>query len=393
MQFIASAPAIILGFSAVVTGSLADPASGHSDRIGTVMTVNGPVDPGRIGMTLMHEHLFIDYTLPLDRPEAWASAGLTYPNTAELRELWEAEYSPELNSRLRVGWPANRDALVIDDYELVVAELRKYSALGGDTIVEVTPKGMGRRTEYLRQAARDAGINIVAGTAWYQDEWLPDDVVERSVDSLAEELIRDVNVGIGDTGIRAGIIGEIGAESHPPGDLPTDNEIKVLRAAARAARTTGAAVSLHCLLQPGDPLRMLEILRQEGLALDRVIIGHVHAKIARDRAYLRRLARTGAYIEFDLLGYRESTAREAVVDDRTVADSIRELIEWGYGDRILLSHDVYSKGQLTRYGGYGYTFIPQHFLARLREIGVTQKQIDEIMIGNPRRILAFVEPR
>ncbi len=380
-------------------GLLAAPAAAADeipDLSGQVLTVNGPVAPQSLGIALMHEHIFINFPPPLEARDKWLSAGLPYPETPEAQHLWHQPLSFEIMGRLDIAWPANKDALTLTDEALAVDELNRFKAAGGGTVVELTSIGLGRNPGGLRRVAAATGLNIVMGGGWYRDEWLPEDVNERSIESLASQIVREITVGVdggvNSNGIRAGIIGEVGVESHPPGDPLTANEIKSLRAAARAAMATGAPLSLHTLLTPGDPLTVLDVLADEGMDLSRVIMGHMNATIVRDEAYMLAIAERGVYLEFDLLGFRESTAVSAFVDDRTVASGIMLLLEKGYGDRVLLSHDTAIKLQLVNYGGYGYGYIPTHFLPHLEERGLSKAQINMISVKNPARALTFAKP-
>ncbi len=341
----------------------------------------------------MHEHIFIDNRLSLDKPEKWQTSGIApYPDTPSRLELWSRPLTPDIYAQLELGWPQNAEALVLDDELVAAEEINAYRELGGGAIVEVSSIGLNRSPEQLHRVSMQTGVPIIMGTGWYLDEWMPDDVTERSINDLAAQIVRDITVGIGLTGIRAGIIGEVGAEAQLP-DMPmTLREIKSVRAAARAALATGSSISLHTFFAPGDPFTPLDILAEEGMPMDRVIVGHVHAAITRDLDYLMALAARGIYLEFDLLGYRESNVVEDVLDDRAVAEGILTLIREGFGRRILVSHDVYSKIQLRKYGGHGYTFVHRYFLPYLRRMGASKEDINRIMIENPGHILTFATP-
>ncbi len=360
---------------------------------GKVITVLGAVAPESLGKTLPHEHIFLDYALPLDRPDKWHSVGAPYPDTPERMALWKQPLDPSIYSKLWYGWPANRDALILDDERLLEKEIREFTSAGGKTIVDLTTEGLSRSPARLAQLARKLDMNIVMGAGWYRDEWMPDRITTHSIDELTKEIIHDITVGFGDTGVRAGIIGEVGVEAHGAEDPLTEREIKVLRASARAALATGAPISLHVVLMPGDPLTVLDILESEKMPLNRVVVGHAHAALVDDMAYLDKILKRGVYIEFDLLGFRESSAVEPLFNDAKVAAGIKELIDMGYEDKILLSHDVYMKAQLKQYGGYGYSYILEHFAPYLKKIGVGEEQITKMVEKNPQRMLTLAKPQ
>ena len=211
-------------------------------------------------------------------------------------------------------------------------------------------------------------------------------------DGLAAEIVRDITEGVSDTGIRAGIIGEVAAievVTHPQ----DSSEVKGIRAAARASRVTGAAISLHQWMGDGSALsRTLDILESEDADLSRVIVGHVDGVVSNDVPRLARVLKRGVTLQFDLFGtpYTLSNPR---LDTRPMADAIVALVRAGNADRILMSHDVCTKIQQHAYGGKGLDFVQLQVVPYLREHGVSEAQIYQITVENPRRLLAFAAPR
>ena len=134
-----------------------------------------------------------------------------------------------------------KDNSVLGDEATSIAEALEFKKNGGSTIVDVTSIGIGRDPLALRRLANSTGLNIVMGGGWYQKAYHPADMDQRTAEDMANEIIGDITTGVGDTGIRSGIIGEVGIN----GDPLTANEIKSLQASARASRATGAAISLH----------------------------------------------------------------------------------------------------------------------------------------------------
>ena len=207
------------------------------------------------------------------------------------------------------------------------------------------------------------------------------EIDRRSVDSLADDIVRDATVGVGGTGIRAGIIGEIGT------DKPwlSAQEERVHRAAARAARWTGLAITTHAV-QSTVGLDQLDVFEAEGADLTRVAIGHADSNPSLD--YHLAIVERGATVEFDFLGMT-FTPLERHGEGRII-DNLRALIGRGHVERILLSQDVCHDSQLRRYGGNGYTYLAESFLPRLREAGVSEAEIRTIKVDNPRRLLTIV---
>ena len=219
------------------------------------------------------------------------------------------------------------------------------------------------------------------------------------MEDLTDEIVRDVTVGVGDTGIRSGIIGEIGIEGAPI----TENEIKSIRASGRASRATGAPISFHRGGRGRERLTVIGTLGEEGTDMSRVIFGHSDS-IAGDLDLMLELLSHGVYIQFDLLGRVGAPLRYVPDGDdiqmfptsagtATVAEAIPKLIEAGYADRLLLSQDVCNKMHLKKYGGTGYSFILEKFLPEMRSRGVSEEHINMMMVENPKRILTFAEPQ
>ena len=308
-----------------------------------VMTVLGPVDPSELRFTLPHEHTQI--TL-------W-----------HIQSRWDY-------------WELTRDE------ELILEELRLFREAGGTALADLTLPGNGRDPLWLRRIAELSGLHIVMGGGWYRTAYYPPEAMidRRSVDSLADELVAEATEGVGDTGIRTGILGEVGT------DKPwlTPAEERVFRAVARASRRTGLAVSTHAVLSDVGAAE-LAVLEEEGIDPGRVVIGHADSYPVLDH-YLSLIAR-GASIEFDFLGM-SSQPQERHGEGRVI-DLLLELLHRGHVDRVLLSQDVCHNAQLRRYEGNGYTYLQTTFLPRLRERGVSQAEIDRLTIDNPRRILTI----
>lgn len=343
---------------------------------GRVLTVAGPVDPSRLGQTLMHEHVFVD----LRRPPGFHRPGEDSPEAAEPLTLANL-------ASVRHGRP-NADNDVLGDFDEMLAEVLAFARAGGGTMVEVSPIGLGRDPEALLRMSRASGLNVVMGGGWYTPTFHPPDMGERTVDELADVIVRDIVIGVGGTGVRSGIIGEVGAESAPL----TDDELKSVRASGRASGITGAPVTFHVGGVGEEKLRVLDILEEEGVAPSNVVMGHA-AEILTDPSLADRLLARGVFVEFDFLASPGSPWGHLVLtSDHKIARGIADLVERGHAGQIVLGHDVCQKIQLKRYGGQGYDYIPRHFLPALRRLGVSERAIHMIMVENPARALAFTDP-
>lgn len=307
-----------------------------------VMTVSGPIPPEKVGFALPHEHTGI---------HLWHVPG-----------RWDY-------------WELTADELTVAD------ELRDFRRRGGTTLVDLTLPGTGRDPERLRRMASRTGLQIVMGTGWYREPYYPAEarIDRRSVDDLAAELIREFTDGVDGSGVRPGIIGEIGT------DKPwiSAQEERVHRAAARASLATGMAITTHGVQSPVG-LDQLRIFEEEGVDPARVVIGHADSYPVLDH-YLALLDR-GANLEFDFIGHR--FASEEAAEPRLV-ELIIELLDRGYAGQVLLSQDVCHNSQLKANGGFGYTYLQQHFLPTLRTAAAGEGELARITTDNPRRLLTI----
>jgi phosphotriesterase-related protein len=358
------------------------------DQSGRAMTVLGPIDPAQLGPTLTHEHLFIRFWVPLEEPDRWTRLGLPRPQTPEELAIWNTPFTARDRMKLLTYFQRNRDGFTLDDLPTAVREVQAYQALGGRTIVDVTSTGLDPVPDKLREVAKRTGINLVAGTGFYRRAWHPADMAQRSLDDLTQFMVREIAVGMGSSGVRAGIIGEIPAE-HLVFTPQESDEVRVLRAAARASRATGAAITLHSDFGKMPNLHTsLDILEEEGADLSRVVVGHVASVASADPSFLESLLRRGVYLQFDVLG----NPLDLELPNRPMVDAIEALLLKGYSARILVSHDVCTKFQLREYGGYGFTFVQSVLVPHLLARGVSTRAIDDITVNNPRRVLTFVKP-
>ena len=197
-----------------------------SKMSGLAQTVLGPVEPQELGPTTTHEHLLIDFTCMFNEPVE-ASDRFRAHQPVTMENLGWVRYDPF----------RNKDNLELLDEDTAVSEALLYKGAGGMTVVDVTTIGIGRDPEALARIARLTGLNIVMGAGYYVDAVHPDDMGDRTDQDLSDEMVADLTEGVGDSAVKAGIIGELGC-SWPL----TENERKVLIAGARAQQATGAAI-------------------------------------------------------------------------------------------------------------------------------------------------------
>lgn len=342
-------------------------------RSGKVMTVAGPIPASALGVTLMHEHILNDC-------RCWWHT----PKTPERQYLAEGFVCMEILGELRQDPFVNKHNITLDDEPLAIAELKDFAREGGHTVVEPTCQGIGRDPAALRRISKASGLNIVMGAGYYLGSSHPAKVAEMTIDQIADEIVHEANVGVDGTDVKIGLIGEIGVSS----DFTAEEE-KSLRAAARAQGRTGLPLMVHL---PGWfrlGHKVLDIAEAEGADLRHTVLCHMNPS-HEDLAYQSELAARGAFIEYDMIGMDFFYADQQVQcpSDEEAARAIAKLVERGHIDRILLSHDVFLKMMLTRYGGNGYAYILKHFLPRLKRHGLDDAQLDILMRDNPRSVFA-----
>ena len=350
---------------------------------GQVMTVKGAMDPSNLGVTLMHEHIFSDFA---------KLASLNYDPTANSSRNGEKLTLENLH----LAREGKISPGIMSEEDVAIAEVLEYRTWGGNTIVDVTPIGLMRDTVTLRRISYVTGVNVIMGAAYFARVF-PENIERLSVEELTDNIIENITVGIDDSGIRAGIIGEVGIEGDPLGP----NEVKIIRASAQASKATGAPISFHRGGVDREKLEVLRTVAEEGADLARVVMGHADF-IAGDLPLLKELFALGVYVEFDFLGNigvplawqpgQEKVRPFSPADSAMVARTILELVEAGYEDRILLSHDVGGRLRLKRYGGTGYSFVLEKFLPHLRLGGIQDGQIHKFLVENPKRALTFAAP-
>lgn len=324
-----------------------------------VNTVRGELDVDELGFTLMHEHVFV----------VSAEVADAYPD---------------------IAW-GDKDARIATALEWLAAA----KTAGIDTIVDLTVLGAGRRIPELAQVQAQTDINLIVGTGYYTFNELPSFAANRrlrdpsklvgdSAEKILEKVfVRDITEGIPGTGVKASIIKCATDELGVTPDVET-----VLVATARAHRATGAAITTHT--DPGHRtgLDQQKIFLREGVDLSRVIIGHCGE--ARDLDYLRQILDAGSMIGFDRFGYnakRLPTTAERV-------EVLAQLCDQGYSEQIVLSHDAVCYADrmdqsFTKiFPDWNYSYVPTVVLPALRDRGVSESHIRQMMVGNPKRVFS-----
>ena len=318
-----------------------------------VETVLGPVAVEALGQTLMHEHVFVlDGEIERNYPGRW-------------------------NEQVRV-----------DD---AVAKLNEVATRGVRTVVDLTVLGLGRYVPRVREIAERVDVHIVVATGLYTYDDVPMFFRFRGPgklidgpDLLQQFFVTDLTQGIADTGVKAGILKCATDQSGL-----TPGVERVLRAVAFAHRETGAPISTHTHALTERGLEQQEVFRQEGVDLGRVVIGH--SGDTTDLDYLRRLMDAGSYIGMDRFGLDLMLSFE----DRV--NTVAALCQQGYAERMVLSHDascfthnfdVEAKAELLP--NWRFTHLHDEVLPALRERGVSDQDLEQMLVVNPAQILAYM---
>ncbi|MFG2227324.1 phosphotriesterase [Streptomyces sp. NPDC048644] len=295
-----------------------------------VRTVIGDIEPAALGVCDAHDHLFLS--------------------------------SPQLPGQ------------ELSDPEAAAAELHAFRAAGGGAVIQWTPYGMGRGAAELPRLARESGVRIVAATGLHQAVHYPPDVLERVRSGLAELFVAELTDGIGDTGVRAGLIKVAG------GFHGLDRHARhTMEAAAEAQHATGAVIGVHLELGTGAQDVLDLLCGTLEVPPDRVILGHLNR--SPDLTVHRWAARTGAFLAFD------GPSRAHHATDWRLPDALRALADAGHGGQLLLGGDTTTAGARSVRGGPGMPYLLTRQRARLAaEVG--PELVEEILTCNPARAFA-----
>ncbi|MFZ3391020.1 MAG: phosphotriesterase-related protein [Buttiauxella gaviniae] len=258
----------------------------------------------------------------------------------------------------------------LDQYDLICAEMKTLYALGVRNIIEMTNRYMGRNPQFMLDIMRDSGMNVVACTGYYQHDFFPAHVATTSVETLAQEMIDEIEQGIDGTELKAGIIAEIGSSV----DVITPDEAKIFAAAALAHRETGRPISTHTSFSTMG-LEQLTLLKSHGVDLSRVVVGHCDLKDNLDN--ILRMIEQGAYVQFDTIG------KNNYYPDKKRVAMLQEIASRGLLDHVMLSMDITRRSHLKANGGLGFDYLLTTFVPLLLEAGFSQADVDLMLRDNP----------
>ena len=313
----------------------------------TVQTVTGPIDSADLGRTLAHEHVFV------------------------LGEEHRLNYQ---------DW--DEEAMV----EKAVADLTELKGLGIDTILDPTVLGLGRYIPRIQRIAQRVDLNIVAATGLYTYNEIPfqfhytgPGLLFDQPEPLTEMFVKDLTKGIADTGVRAAFLKcAIEEQGLTPGVE------RVMRAVGQAHVRTGAPITVHTNPHTRSGLEAQRVLREEGVDLTKVVIGH--SGDSTDLDYLKEVADAGSLLGMDRFGL------DVLLPFDQRVDTVAQLAAAGYADRMVLAHDAACfidwfdpEAKRQAVPQWNFRHISEDVLPALRERGVTDEQIEAMLVSNVRR--------
>jgi phosphotriesterase-related protein len=307
----------------------------------TVETVLGPIDSAQLGTVLSHEHVLVSI----------GEDSRHYP--------WMFDWDETRANAIR--------------------DLSEAKAGGVDTLIDLTTPDLGRDVEFVRDVAAASGMNVVVSTGMWVA--IPPSFREREPDEIADIFVREIEFGIDDTDIKAGVI-KVASDAQT-GGVTAEGE-RILRGAARALRRTGCPISTHQSAQERIGARQVEIFREEGAPMDRICIGH--SADTTDVEYLESLLEAGVFLSLDRYPGRR-------VDWRQRNATVKALVERGWAHRLMLGHDesptpVLAGVKPPREDPAPYLFLSTIAIPALRADGVGDDAIDTMLRDVPRRFLS-----
>lgn len=304
----------------------------------TIQTVLGPIPASELGVCYAHEHLL----------------GTPPPDATDDLDL------------------------VLDDEDAAAAELNGFLEAGGSAVVEMSTADYGRDAAGLRRLSERTGVHIICATGYNKDRYSARLVEGRSVEKLTERFAGEIRDGIGETGVRAGLV-----KASSTLDRISPAAEHVFRAAAAVQRRTGAPISTHT--EAGTmALEQVRLLESEGADPAHVVIGHMDRKL--DLTYHLEVADAGVFLSYDQIG------KAKYEPDRRRAETIAHLFDEGFGEQLLLGGDLARRSYWRAFGNEdapGFQYILSRFVPLLREVGLRDVEIDDLLIHNPSSAFAF----
>jgi len=356
-----------------------------------IMTVLGPIAPQELGLTDMHAHIMVDMSVWRRLAEPLMPGNLPVSG--------DEPVSLENVGLLRRNWFLLADNMLLDDEDVMAAEVSDFRAGGGRAMVEKSCLGARLDLPAVQRISQKTGVHVVATTGLFIEESWPEHTRDMTIEQLTELMVKEIEDGIEDTGIKAGHIGELGVGSV------SERDVRNLRAAARASLETGVSVSVHHSIGKPHGRTSVDILTQEGMNPQRIIMDHVDEDLFERELrvlienpnrrglnldYAKSLLDRGVNIGFCNFGHSYATELGgwvSVPDWQRIA-VLLELVDAGYAAQIVLGSDTFTKTMMRRYGGDGYCRLTDYVVPTLKAMSVCDFDIWQMTVDNPARVLA-----
>lgn len=332
-----------------------------------IYTVTGAIKKEDLGFTLPHEHILCDLRPSLSEN----GAGEHFKEKLGLTNRYAVYSDP---------YTLEDNAYYLDE-EIAVKELEFYKKAGGKSIFDCTTFFRNHRA--LKRISERTGINVILGCGRYTDPFLSEADRNATAEELCREMVEELTEGIGQSGIKAGFIGEVGTSAEI-----TKDEWKNVIAAGLASMETGAAIHFHTALWEENGLKIAKELIGMGVKPQKICIDHIDVCLRQD--YLLKLLDMGVYVEYDNFGKeffipkRETgLLRGRFAYDYERCLSVKAMCDRGYENRLLITTDICLKSMLYNYGGNGFAHIPVNITVMLKDAGLTETQVKRLTQINP----------
>jgi phosphotriesterase-related protein len=335
-----------------------------------IQTVLGPIESTDLGAVSMHEHLLTD------------ASALQRPGVEELDPAQRV--TPELAAALRWSQLALADNLRLDDLDLLSDEATIGARAGLGAAVDLSSLGFGPDHARLPELARRSGLHVVSGYGAYLPRLLPEWYLQLDIDGRTALFERALTGAVPGTDYRAGILGLMGTT----GAFMTsdgEDERTSLTAAARAAATTGSAISVRLAADARNGLEVLDHIVALGVDASKIVFTTVDEFL--DLAYLRDLGQAGAVLEMCFGNEGAHVGRIRNASDPQRVDALLALLASDPGIRWVLGHSTWTKGQLRRFGGHGLDHLSARVVPGLRHLGVSEDVLHHMTVVEPARLL------
>jgi len=362
-----------------------------------IMTVLGPIEPKGLGLASMHEHILYDGSVYKKRFFD------LFPSQEQLPVQEDDPVTLENIYHHRQNFLLSWDGVSMHEKDVMSEELTDFKKSGGSAMIDVSVPGLRSDLPAIKELSKNSGIHVIATTGLYSEDSWPDRFQSMSIKDYEQYMTHEIENGIENTDIKAGHI-KVAIEGGP-----TEQEIKLLKAAVHVSNETGLALSIHLgvMLTLDQIRRIVSIALEEGIDPGRTIMCHMQNSIAcmdlkklvqdpksreltldfnkeiMDQGFIAGHDCFGHDYKMVLMGWLGSTEWQNLA-------AVYELCQQGYADRITLATDTYLKILTRRYGGGGYCHLTTSVLPLLKEVGVKKSHIEMMTIKNPARILAKI---